>query len=196
MPAKTTRRDASLNALTLDDLDTLMKLVKRNGVEEIEIESKDLTIRLRGGKTAAAMAAAAAAESTAPTVVNVQQPAPMAQMAAPTAMAAPVEAMAPAPVPTEVPAPVEEAPPEPETNYIEVKSPMVGTFYRAPSPDASPFVQVGDRVTEDTVMCIIEAMKLMNEIKAEVSGVIAKVLVENGHPVEFGQTIFLVEPSE
>lgn len=80
-------------------------------------------------------------------------------------------------------------------NMIEVKAPMVGTFYRAPSPDALPFVEVGDGIDPGNVICIIEAMKLMNEIKSEVKGKIAKVLVENGDPVEFGQVLFLVEPA-
>ncbi len=86
------------------------------------------------------------------------------------------------------PAPVDE-------NLVEIKSPMVGTFYRAPSPDAKPYVSVGDTVEPGTVVCIIEAMKLMNEIESEVSGKIAKIMVENEQPVEFGQTLFLVSPS-
>jgi len=77
---------------------------------------------------------------------------------------------------------------------LEIKSPMVGTFYRAPSPDADPFVQVGDRVDAETTVCIIEAMKVMNEIKAETEGEIVKVLAENGEPIEFGQPLFLVKP--
>jgi len=77
---------------------------------------------------------------------------------------------------------------------IEIKSPIVGTFYRAPAPDASPLVEIGDTIKEGDVLCIIEAMKLMNEIKSEVSGKIADVLVENGEPIEFGQVLFLVEP--
>ncbi len=93
---------------------------------------------------------------------------------------------------------VEVAPKEPqvqEESYLEIKSPMVGTFYRAPSPGARPYVEVGDRVEPGQVVCIIEAMKLMNEIESEVSGTIAKVLVENAQPVEYGQTLFLVKPS-
>lgn len=80
-------------------------------------------------------------------------------------------------------------------NLVMIKSPMVGTFYRAPSPDKPPYVEVGDFVEENTVLCIIEAMKLMNEIKAECRGKVAKILVENGQPVEYGQHIFLIEPS-
>lgn len=83
----------------------------------------------------------------------------------------------------------------PARKMIEIKAPMVGTFYRAPSPDAPPFVEIGDEVEKEEVICIIEAMKLMNEIKSEVKGKIVKILVENGHPVEFGQVLFLVESS-
>ena len=82
-----------------------------------------------------------------------------------------------------------------ETNTVEIKAPMVGTFYRSPSPDAKPFADVGSKVAVGDVLCIIEAMKLMNEIKAEVKGKIVDVLVENGDPIEFGQVMFVVEPS-
>lgn len=81
-----------------------------------------------------------------------------------------------------------------EQVHLEIKSPMVGTFYRAPSPGAKPYVEVGDRVEKGQVVCIIEAMKLMNEIQSEVSGRIAKIMVENAQPVEYGQTLFLVSP--
>lgn len=82
-----------------------------------------------------------------------------------------------------------------EAGLVRIESPMVGTFYAAPNPDAAPFVSVGSNVNPDTTVCIIEAMKIFNEIKAEVSGVIHKVLVKNGEPVEFGQPLFLVKPS-
>ena len=115
---------------------------------------------------------------------------------------APVPVVAPQPaaqsVPMAVPATVQTSvpsvpPDEPNTTFKEVVSPMVGTFYRAPSPDSAPYVQVGQDITKDTVVCIIEAMKVMNEIKAEVQGVIAEVLVENGTPVQFGQPLFRVK---
>jgi len=77
----------------------------------------------------------------------------------------------------------------------EIKSPMVGTFYRSPNPDAAPFVQVGDTVEKGAVVCIVEAMKVMNEIESEVAGVVKEILVEDGQPVEFGQTLFLVDPA-
>jgi len=97
---------------------------------------------------------------------------------------------APATAPAEPSAvPAAEAPAQSGT---EIPSPMVGTFYRAPSPDASAYVEVGDRISKDTVVCIVEAMKVMNEIKAEVAGEILEILVQNGEPVEFGQPLFLV----
>lgn len=83
----------------------------------------------------------------------------------------------------------------PETKFTEIKSPMVGTFYRAPAPDAQPYVEKGQTVKKGDVLCIIEAMKLMNEIKAEIPGVVRDILIENGEPVEFGQVMFLVEPA-
>ena len=106
-------------------------------------------------------------------------------------MSAPM--MAPAAMP---PPPAPAAPPPapvPEDNLTPIPSPLVGTFYRASSPDADPFVSVGSRVNKDTVVCIIEAMKVMNEIKAETSGVIKKILVENATAVQYGQPMFLVE---
>ncbi|RME96103.1 MAG: acetyl-CoA carboxylase biotin carboxyl carrier protein, partial [Verrucomicrobia bacterium] len=85
-------------------------------------------------------------------------------------------------------------PPPPPSDEELIKSPMIGTFYRAPAPDASPYVEVGSEVTPETVVCIIEAMKVMNEIKAETHGVITEVLAENGKPVEFGQPLFKIRP--
>lgn len=80
------------------------------------------------------------------------------------------------------------------SNLVEIKSPMVGTFYRAPSPDTDPYVSLNERITEGQVVCIVEAMKLMNEIESEVSGRVVKALAENGKPVEFGQVLFLIDP--
>ncbi|MFA5345983.1 MAG: acetyl-CoA carboxylase biotin carboxyl carrier protein [Candidatus Omnitrophota bacterium] len=88
-----------------------------------------------------------------------------------------------------------EPPKEPLVKTVEVKSPMVGTFYRAPSPEANPFVEAGQNIEPGQVICIIEAMKLMNEIKSEVKGKILEILVDNAEPVEFGQSIFLIEPA-
>jgi acetyl-CoA carboxylase biotin carboxyl carrier protein len=96
-----------------------------------------------------------------------------------------------APAPAALPAP----PPTPVSTELEIKSPMIGTFYRAPSPESAPYVEIGTEVHPDTVVCIIEAMKVMNEIKAEAKGVISQVLVENAKPVEFGQALFKIRPS-
>jgi acetyl-CoA carboxylase biotin carboxyl carrier protein len=90
----------------------------------------------------------------------------------------------------------EEAPPAREENLVEITSPMVGTFYRASNPGAEPYVSIGSEVAPDTVVCIIEAMKVMNEIKAEVAGTIVEILIQDSEPVEFGQVLFLVEPAE
>lgn len=119
---------------------------------------------------------------------------------APVAYQAPV-AVAPAPAPVSAPAPqatpVQEkpAPAEEKSNLITVKSPMIGTFYRSGGPDKPAFVEVGDDIAPGKVLCIVEAMKLFNEIESEVSGKIVKVLVENATPVEFDQPLFLVEPN-
>jgi len=95
-------------------------------------------------------------------------------------------------LPTQAPPPPAPAPAI--SNELEIKSPMIGTFYRAPSPESAPYVEVGTEVHPETVVCIIEAMKVMNEIKAEAKGVITQVLVENAKPVEFGQPLFKVRP--
>jgi acetyl-CoA carboxylase biotin carboxyl carrier protein len=101
------------------------------------------------------------------------------------------------PSPAPQPAATESSVPDADnkTNLVEIKSPMVGTFYRAPSPDADPYVSLNERITQGQVVCIVEAMKLMNEIESEISGRVVKVLVENGKPVEFGQTLFMIDPN-
>lgn len=111
-------------------------------------------------------------------------------------VAAPAAAPAPTPqTPAAPPAPAPAPATEDTSSHVEVKSPMVGTFYTAPAPDSPPFVKVGDSVDIGTVVCIVEAMKLMNEIESEAKGKIAKILVENGQPVEFGQPLFLIDPN-
>ena len=115
---------------------------------------------------------------------------------------APAAATAPAPAPSAAPAPVAEAPAAPAapaaddtSKYVEIKSPMIGTFYRSPKPEDPSFVNVGDTVSAGDKVCIVEAMKLFNEIESEVSGTIVKVLVDNSSPVEYDQPLFLVDPS-
>ncbi len=117
--------------------------------------------------------------------LSLKRGSPAMMMAVPQQMAAPAAPAAPAAAPATAPAAAEAGTP--------ITSPLVGTFYRAGSPDAEPFVTVGSRVSKDTVVCIIEAMKVMNEIKAEASGVIKKIMVENATVVQFGQPMFLIE---
>jgi acetyl-CoA carboxylase biotin carboxyl carrier protein len=101
----------------------------------------------------------------------------------------------PQPIPPEGAGPAEvRAAPSPAVTHHEIRSPIVGTFYRAPAPDADPFVEIGQMVQAGTVLCIIEAMKLMNEIESDVSGRVARIVVENGQPVEYNQVLFLIEP--
>lgn len=90
---------------------------------------------------------------------------------------------------------ISETPKDPQSKSVEIKSPMVGTFYRAPSPESQPYVEIGQSVEPGQVICIIEAMKLMNEIKAEIKGKVLEILVDNAEPIEFGQPIFLIEPT-
>src|SRR2546430_714545 len=145
--------------------------MKKNSVSEFELEKQDFKIRLKRGINGGPVAAASYEET--PTLTYVQ-PVPVAASAAAPAAAAPLA---------------------PVSNELEIKSPMIGTFYRAPSPEAGSYVEVGTEVNPETVVCIIEAMKVMNEIKAEVKGVITQVLAENGKPVEFGQPLFKVRPN-
>ncbi|MCP5487731.1 MAG: acetyl-CoA carboxylase biotin carboxyl carrier protein [Verrucomicrobia bacterium] len=120
---------------------------------------------------------------------------PTAQMA-PQMMMAPAQMVAPAAAAPATPADLAGGKPAEDTSHlVEVTSPMVGTFYRSPSPEAESYVNVGDSIEDESVVCIIEAMKVMNEIKAETKGVIRKILVENATSVEFGQPLFLVEPA-
>lgn len=152
------------------DIQRLLDFIAQSGLDEVNIETNELKISVkRYAGTAIAPAAAA----------------PVAQIAAP-APAAPVAA-APA-----VPVAAAEAP---AANLITVKSPMIGTFYRSGSPESPAFVEIGSEIKPGKVLCVIEAMKLFNEIESEISGRIVKVLVENATPVEFDQPLFLVEPA-
>lgn len=157
--------------MDIKDIKRLIELAKNNDLTEFELSEEGFRIAIKrrtGG------------ELVATHVV----PAPM-----------PVLPAAPAPVAATLAAPAAvDVPAAPPSNLVEIKSPMVGTFYRAPSPDAESFVSVGKEVDAETVVCIIEAMKVMNEIKAEVKGVIRKICVENATSVEFGKPLFLVEP--
>ena len=154
--------------MDLKDIKAIIDLMKKNSVTEFELEKQDFKIRLKRG-----------ANGTAPVVAYDDPPALVVAQAAP---------VIPAPA-----QPVPAAPPP--SNELEIKSPMIGTFYRAPSPEAAPYVEIGTEVNPETVVCIIEAMKVMNEIKAEAKGVITQVMIENTKPVEFGQPLFKIRPS-
>ncbi|MBE6368519.1 MAG: acetyl-CoA carboxylase biotin carboxyl carrier protein [Lentisphaerae bacterium] len=151
--------------MKIDEIKAIAEIVAANDLAELKLERDGFSLEIkRGGNTVVA--------------------------AAPVAVAMPAAAAVPAaaPAPAAAAAPAESA-----ANRITIDSPLVGTLYRAPSPEAAPFVKVGDKVTPDTVVCIVEAMKVMNEIKAEKSGVIRDILVENGSAVEFGQPLFVIE---
>lgn len=156
--------------MDIKQIQELIKFVSRSGVNEVAIEQENFKITIKTNQ--------------APTIVQATVP---AQIAAPVVTAATPAPVAPAE--TSTAAPVEDT-----SKYITVKSPMIGTFYRSSSPDKPSFVNVGDEVAVGKVVCIIEAMKLFNEIESEVSGRIVKVLVDNASPVEYDQPLFLVEP--
>ena len=163
--------------MNLTEIQELIKFVSKSGATEVEIEQKDFKITIKAEKKSATK------QSQQMVMPQYQAVAP-----APQPQALPVAAPAPAPA-AEAPAAEENA------NYVTVKSPMIGTFYRASSPDKPPFVGVGDNVKVGDVLCVIEAMKLFNEIESEVSGKIVKVLVDDSSPVEYDQPLFLVEPN-
>jgi acetyl-CoA carboxylase biotin carboxyl carrier protein len=157
--------------MDLKEIQNLIKFVSNSGVAEVKLEIDDVKITIKTTH-----------EGTTPEITYLQQ-APIAQ-AAPQAAPAPVAA-----------APVVAAPAAENSNYITVKSPMIGTFYRKPSPDKPMFVEVGSAISKGDVLCVIEAMKLFNEIESEVSGKIVKILVDDMSPVEFDQPLFIVDPS-
>jgi acetyl-CoA carboxylase biotin carboxyl carrier protein len=160
--------------MKLNEIQDLIKFVSKSGVSEVELETKEIKIVIKttNGKPAA----------QAPVVY---QQAPAAQ--------APVAVQA-APV-AETKAPETKPAADTAANLVTIKSPMIGTFYRSPGPDKSSFVNVGDEIKPGKVICIIEAMKLFNEIESEISGRIVKVLVDDASPVEYDQPLFLVEPA-
>lgn len=164
--------------MNIKEIEDLIKFVAKSGVSEVELESKDFKIVIRTGNKGK--------ESN---QMMMQAPQPVHHYAppAPAAAAPAVSAHAVAP-----PAPIAVSE---ESKYIVIKSPMIGTFYKSPSPDKASFVNPGDDVAPGKIICVIEAMKLFNEIECEVKGRIVKVLVENSSPVEYDQPLFLVDPS-
>lgn len=159
--------------MDLKEIQNLIKFVSNSGVAEVKLETGDIKITIK-----------TTVEGNAPEITYVQQ-APM-QQALP--QAAPVAA---APTPAAPAAPAADD----NSKYITVKSPIIGTFYRKPAPDKPVFVEVGSTISKGDVLCVIEAMKLFNEIESEVSGKIVKILVDDMSPVEFDQPLFLVDPS-
>ncbi len=161
--------------MDLKDIKAIIDLMKKNSISEFELERQEFKIKLKRGafgqpsdELAAPIYHIGPAASLSPPTASNNQPA-----GGGTSIAAPAIAV---------------------SNEIEIKSPMIGTFYRSPSPEAGSYVEIGTEVNADSVVCIIEAMKVMNEIKAEVKGVITQILVENAKPVEFGQPMFKVRP--
>ncbi|MDM7925817.1 MAG: acetyl-CoA carboxylase biotin carboxyl carrier protein [bacterium] len=161
--------------MNLNDVKRLIRLVESSAIDELEIHEDKLQIRVtkhRPGQAAPVM---------------IPAPAPQVLQAVPAGAQPPRMDASPHG------AKVEPAPAPAADNLVEIRSPMVGTFYRSPSPDAAPYVREGDSIQPGKVLCIIEAMKLMNEIEAEITGKIVKILAENAHPVEYNQPLFLVE---
>ena len=154
--------------MDLKDIKAIIDLMRKNAISEFELERQEFKIRLKRGQNPGA---GIVFDDTVTTIS-----APAATPALPSGAASPAR------------------PNDSGSATAEIKSPMIGTFYRSPSPESSPYIDIGAEVGPDTVVCIIEAMKVMNEIKAEVRGVITQVLVDNAKPVEFGQPLFRIRP--
>ena len=152
--------------MDIKQIQDLIRFVSKSGVNEVSIEQEDFKITIKTNHAA--------------TIVNATIPAAQPAAVAPAAAA---PSIAPAPVAADT------------SNYVTIKSPMIGTFYRSASPEKPIFVNVGDEIEPGTVLCIIEAMKLFNEIESEISGRIVKILADNASPVEYDQPLFLVEPA-
>ena len=172
--------------MNINDIQDLIKFVAKAGVNEVEIEKKDFKIVIKSDY----MAKKKTNFKEEPTIV--QQQIPVGNIAAQPIAAAPAPAT-PAAAPAQESAPAAKE--EENSNLITIKAQMIGTFYRSPGPDKDPFVEVGSVIKPGDKLCIIEAMKLFNEIESEVSGKIVKVLAEDQSPIEFDQPLFLVDPS-
>lgn len=160
--------------MDLKEIQNLIRFVAKSGASEVKLEMDDVKITIRTGS------------ESEPTILH-QMPVAAAQMAP---QVQPVAAAPQAPEPVAASAPATD-----DSKYVTIKSPIIGTFYRKPAPDKPVFVEVGTEIKEGDVLCVIEAMKLFNEIESEVTGKIVKVLVDDSSPVEFDQPLFLVDPS-
>jgi acetyl-CoA carboxylase biotin carboxyl carrier protein len=160
--------------MNIKEVEELIRFVSKANVSEVELETKDIKLVIKtakGGTEVQQMPVQVIAAAPAPAA-----PAPVPVSAAPQALA-------------------EAAPHSNESKYVTIKSPMIGTFYRSSSPDKPPFINVGDKIEKGKVICIIEAMKLFNEIEAEVSGTLVKVIANDASPVEYDQALLLIDPS-
>ena len=151
--------------MELEEVKRIIELMNENSLSEFELEENGVRISIKKGQNGAV-------------IHTVQAVAPAVMAASPSAQPA---------------APAPSAPAAEQANCVEIKAPFVGTFYRAPSPESEPYVNEGQEVNADTVLCIVEAMKVMNEIKAEVHGVVRAIMVENAHAVQYGQPLFKIE---
>lgn len=161
-----------LTDMKTSEIRDLIDFIAQSGLNEVNVETKEIKLHVKREPDQKILKSASV-------------------MAAPAPVAMPP---APVPAPVAVPAPRVEKPVPAASSAVEIKSPMIGTFYRSANPDSPPFVSVGDKITKGQTVCIIEAMKLFNEIESEVSGTIVKVMVENASPVEYDQVLFVVEP--
>lgn len=183
--------------MDLDKIRELLAIVAESGVAEVEVESDDFKLTVRKQAPTVTM------QPPMPPAFPMPYPAfpmaPPAMPAAPTAFIAPAvpapAAAAPEAGPAAAEAPATAAPAEAPVKGQPVNAPIVGTFYRKPNPDADPFVEVGTQVKKGDVLCIIEAMKLMNEIEAEFAGTVTQILVDDANPVEYDQPLFMIDPS-
>ena len=166
--------------IDLEFLRGLIGAVDESGIDSLEISRGGTRIRISKTPPPAPVSHAAAAQAGAP--AHLQMP-PVHEVGLPRAAAPPAPAAEAAPAPAPA-----------ASKLVEIKSPMVGTFYRAPAPEAPNYVEVGSRVSRGQTLCILEAMKLMNELQAEIAGVVREVCVENAEPVEYGQVLFRIEP--
>lgn len=168
--------------MNLKTVKSLLKLISDTDVNEVEIEEGEFKIRVKKQPDTIHRAETAPMYQGSPAAVGYQMPGADAP-----------QQQAPAPQ-TQSPPPAEDSNKE-DDNLLTVRSPIVGTFYRSPSPESEPFINIGDTVATGDVLCIVEAMKIMNEIEAEHSGKVVKLLVDDGQPVEFDQPLFLIQPS-
>ena len=171
--------DPNHHSMKTSEIRDLIDFISKSGLNEVNIETKELKLSVKREPDQKVFKSSPAITTT-----------PMHGVAA---VGQPVIPVSP-PVPPAISRQDSTAPATPARNTIEIKSPMIGTFYRSSSPDTPPFVSVGDKITKGQTVCIIEAMKLLNEIESEVSGTVVKISLENATPVEYDQVLFVVEP--